>query len=91
MESAPRNTFHKMILRVHGFMGLTVKPWPNGRASRWKSVKVLTFSHTYIYKQVIKIVRAIRNGWIKPKKTDTDKPRFYMLWDKDDEQVGKQN
>lgn len=35
----------------------------------------------------MKIVRAIRNGWIKPKKTDTDKPRYYMIWDQDDTQV----
>ena len=35
----------------------------------------------------MKIVRAIRNGWIKPKRTDTEKPRFYMLWDQDDTKV----
>ena len=30
------------------------------------------------------MVRAIRNGWIKPK-TDTDgKPKYYLLWGKDD-------
>ena len=38
--------------------------------------------------QVIKIVRAIRNGWIKPRKDEkTDKPRYYLIWDKDDTQV----
>ena len=35
----------------------------------------------------MKIVRAIRNGWIKPKKSETDKPRYYMIWDQDDTQV----
>jgi len=36
----------------------------------------------------MKIVRAIRNGWIKPKKDDkADKPRYYLIWDKEDEQV----
>ncbi|XP_048576752.1 ribosome biogenesis protein bop1-B isoform X2 [Nematostella vectensis] len=37
------------------------------------------------HKRVMKIVRAIRNGWIKPKKTEGDKPRYYMLWDKADD------
>ena len=38
--------------------------------------------------QVMKIVRAIRNGWIKPKKDDkADKPRYYLIWDKEDDQV----
>ena len=35
----------------------------------------------------MKIVRAIKNGWIKPKKTEDEKPRYYMLWGKDDNQV----
>ena len=36
----------------------------------------------------MKIVRAIRNGWIKPKKDDkADKPRYYLIWDKEDDQV----
>ncbi|XP_046843555.1 ribosome biogenesis protein bop1-like isoform X2 [Xenia sp. Carnegie-2017] len=36
------------------------------------------------HKKIIKIVRAIRNGWIKPKKSVTDKPRYYMIWDQED-------
>ena len=36
----------------------------------------------------MKIVRAIRNGWIKPKKDEkADKPRYYLIWDKEDDQV----
>ncbi|CAB3993998.1 ribosome biogenesis BOP1 [Paramuricea clavata] len=38
------------------------------------------------HKKIMKIVRAIRNGWIKPKKSETDKPRYYMIWDQDDTQ-----
>ncbi|XP_028410062.1 ribosome biogenesis protein bop1-like [Dendronephthya gigantea] len=38
------------------------------------------------HKKIMKIVRAIRNGWIKPKKSETDKPRYYMIWDQDDSQ-----
>ncbi|XP_073233221.1 ribosome biogenesis protein bop1-B-like [Porites lutea] len=40
------------------------------------------------HKRVMKIVRAIRNGWIKPKKDDkADKPRYYLIWDKEDDQT----
>lgn len=39
------------------------------------------------HKKIIKIVRAIRNGWIKPKKSATEKPRYYMLWDQNDSQT----
>jgi len=35
------------------------------------------------HKKVIKIVRAIRNGWIKPK-VPKDKPKYFLLWGKDD-------
>lgn len=46
------------------------------------------FIFWFWYLQIMKIVRAIRNGWIKPKKSETDKPRYYMIWDQDDTQVG---
>lgn len=36
------------------------------------------------HKKVIKIVRAIRNGWVKPKPTTDGKPKYYLLWGKDD-------
>jgi len=36
------------------------------------------------HKKVIRIVRAIRNGWIKPKVSTDGKPRYYLLWAKDD-------
>ncbi|XP_047130028.1 ribosome biogenesis protein bop1-B isoform X1 [Hydra vulgaris] len=36
------------------------------------------------HKKVMKIVRAIRNGWIKPKVGKDDKPKYYLLWGKDD-------
>jgi len=36
------------------------------------------------HKKVIKIVRAIRNGWIKPKTDQDGKPKYYLLWGKDD-------
>lgn len=36
------------------------------------------------HKRVIKIVRAIRNGWIKPKQSSDGKPKYYLLWGKDD-------
>lgn len=36
------------------------------------------------HKKVIKIVRAIRNGWIKPKLPKDDKQKYYLLWGKDD-------
>lgn len=40
------------------------------------------------HKRIMKIVRAIRNGWIKPKKDDkTDKPRYYLIWDKEDDET----
>lgn len=40
------------------------------------------------HKRVMKIVRAIRNGWIKPKKDEkADKPRYYLIWDKEDDQT----
>jgi len=32
----------------------------------------------------MKIVRAIRNGWIKPKVKSDGKPKYYLLWGKDD-------
>jgi hypothetical protein len=41
------------------------------------------------HKRIIKIVRAIRNGWIKPKKFDQEKPKFYLLWDKQDKEPKK--
>ncbi|XP_062500949.1 ribosome biogenesis protein bop1-B-like [Corticium candelabrum] len=41
------------------------------------------------HKRIMKIVRAIRNGWIKPKKTDHEKPRYYLLWDKQDQESKK--
>ena len=31
----------------------------------------------------MKIVRAIRNGWIKPK-VGRDEPKYYLLWGKED-------
>ncbi|PFX35016.1 Ribosome biogenesis protein bop1-B [Stylophora pistillata] len=55
---------------------LTNAPEPKSRhiPSKWE------------HKRVVKIVRAIRNGWIKPKKDEkTDKPRYYLIWDKDDD------
>lgn len=40
------------------------------------------------HKKIMKIVRAIRNGWIKPKKdVKSDKPRYYLIWDKEDVQL----
>lgn len=40
------------------------------------------------HKRIMKIVRAIRNGWIKPKKDEkADKPRYYLIWDKEDDQT----
>ncbi|RMX59208.1 hypothetical protein pdam_00007730 [Pocillopora damicornis] len=57
---------------------LTNAPEPKSRhiPSKWE------------HKRVIKIVRAIRNGWIKPRKDEkTDKPRYYLIWDKDDNQA----
>lgn len=34
----------------------------------------------------MKIVRVIRNGWIKFKKDDkVDKLRYYLIWDKEDD------
>jgi len=36
------------------------------------------------HKKIIKIVRAIRNGAIKPKGSKDDKPRYYLLWGKED-------
>jgi len=32
----------------------------------------------------MKIVRAIRNGWIKPKVKSDGKPKYYLLWGKED-------
>lgn len=37
--------------------------------------------------KVMKIVRAIRNGWIKPKKSKDDKPRYFLLWDSNEDPV----
>lgn len=37
------------------------------------------------HKKVMKIVRAIRNGWIKPKVKPDEKKRYYQLWSKDDQ------
>lgn len=57
---------------------LTNAPEPKSRhiPSKWE------------HKRVVKIVRAIRNGWIKPKKDEkTDKPRYYLIWDKDDDRA----
>ncbi|KAK3742734.1 hypothetical protein QZH41_018951, partial [Actinostola sp. cb2023] len=56
---------------------LTNAPEPKSRfiPSKWE------------HKRVMKIVRAIRNGWIKPKKTKDDKPRYYLLWDKDEDEA----
>lgn len=34
--------------------------------------------------QVMKIVRAIRNGWIKPKVKSDGQPKYYLIWGKDD-------
>jgi len=39
------------------------------------------------HKKVMRIVRAIRNGWIKPKVPADKEEKFYKLWSKDD--VGK--
>eukprot|EP00123_Amoebidium_parasiticum_P012241 comp21214_c0_seq2/m.28850 comp21214_c0_seq2/g.28850 ORF comp21214_c0_seq2/g.28850 comp21214_c0_seq2/m.28850 type:complete len:515 (-) comp21214_c0_seq2:491-2035(-) len=39
------------------------------------------------HKRVMKIVRAIRKGWIKPK-SEVEKPRFYELWDDSDQPKG---
>jgi len=36
------------------------------------------------HKKVMKIVRAMRNGWIKPKEPLDKKPNYYMLWKDDD-------
>ena len=30
------------------------------------------------------MVRAIRNGWIKPKQEGEGKPKYYLMWGKDD-------
>ena len=35
----------------------------------------------------MKIVRAIRNGWIKPRVEKDVKPQFYLLWEKEGQQV----
>ena len=32
----------------------------------------------------MKIVRAIRNGWIKPKVKSDGQPKYYLIWGKDD-------
>ncbi|ORY07319.1 BOP1NT-domain-containing protein [Basidiobolus meristosporus CBS 931.73] len=37
------------------------------------------------HKRIMKIVRAIREGRILPKKTQVEKPRFYNLWNDDDQ------
>jgi len=39
------------------------------------------------HKRVMRIVRAIRNGWIKPKQKSDGKPVYYQLWDKDDRSI----
>ncbi|XP_066921058.1 ribosome biogenesis protein bop1-B-like [Clytia hemisphaerica] len=36
------------------------------------------------HKKVMKIVRAIRNGWIKPKVKSDGQPKYYLIWGKDD-------
>ncbi|XP_065066658.1 ribosome biogenesis protein bop1-like [Rhopilema esculentum] len=36
------------------------------------------------HKRIIKIVRAIRNGWIKPKSVKTESNKFYLMWRNDD-------
>eukprot|EP00794_Sanderia_malayensis_P005900 gene5900-6585_t len=36
------------------------------------------------HKRIMKLVRAIRNGWIKPKPVKDEKNKFYLLWEKDD-------
>jgi len=37
------------------------------------------------HKKVMRIVRAIKNGWIKPKTSQMeDTPEFYLLWSQDD-------
>lgn len=49
---------------------------------------VVLCMYMYYLKQVMKIVRVIRNGWIKFKKDDkVDKLRYYLIWDKEDDQV----
>ena len=49
---------------------------------------MVSYLNNYYYMQIVKIVRAIRKGWIKPKKDDKiEKPRYYLIWDKEDDKV----
>eukprot|EP00118_Oscarella_pearsei_P010544 m.65331 g.65331 ORF g.65331 m.65331 type:complete len:704 (+) comp35316_c0_seq10:6005-8116(+) len=59
---------------------LSTAPEPKSRfiPSKWE------------HKRIIKIVRAIRNGWIQPKKKRAvTKPKYSLLWDQMDEQPTK--
>lgn len=40
-------------------------------------------------KRIMKIVRAIRKGWIVPGRKKEEKPRFYELWDSNDQEVDR--
>lgn len=56
------------------------------RSTRMSESKAFMFTIVLqnFFFQVIKIVRAIRNGWIKPKQSSDGKPKYYLLWGKDD-------
>lgn len=63
-------TAEKMIHPVSG----AIDPKSRHIPSKWE------------HKKIVKIVRAIRKGWIKPKKDDKiEKPRYYLIWDKEDD------
>ncbi|KAG4097015.1 BOP1NT domain-containing protein [Neocallimastix lanati (nom. inval.)] len=60
---------------------LSAAPEPKSRfiPSKWEG------------KRIMKIVRAIRKGWIVPGKKKEEKPRFYALWDNNEEAEERPN
>ncbi|EDV27649.1 uncharacterized protein TRIADDRAFT_20780, partial [Trichoplax adhaerens] len=72
----PYQPYEDFFTREQLITPLSNKPEPKSKfiPSKWE------------HKRVMKIVRAIRNGWIRPRVEKDAKPQYYLLWDKEGQQ-----